>query len=237
MHGVHTYLHLRKRRYVCNTCGKRFYERNSFLPRYHRATNRLAAKVISDFRELRSAAEIARRNNISPPTALRYFKLVSYSCKQLPEVLSIDEFKGNAGGEKFQTIVTDAHNKGITDILPNRKKSDLIKYFRSFENRKDVKYVVIDMNPHFREVARICFPNAKIVIDRYHVSRQAMWALEVYPRLTRAHTPDASEEVRAIPFPPCGENSIMLSPSSFFLTNPLRWALFGGCEKGRAFSP
>ena len=36
-----------------------------------------------------------------------------------------------------------------------------------------------------------------------------------------------SKEVRAIPFPPCGENSIMLSPSSFFLANPLRWALLG----------
>ena len=60
---------------------------------------------------------------------------------------------------------------------------------------------------------------------------------ERYPRLTRAHTPDASEEVRVIPFPPCGENSIMLSPSSFFLTNPLRWALLGVREEGRAFSP
>ena len=57
-----------------------------------------------------------------------------------------------------------------------------------------------------------------------------------YPRLTRAHTPDASEEVRAIPFPPCGENSIMLSPSYFFLANPLRWALLGVREKGLPFS-
>ena len=57
----------------------------------------------------------------------------------------------------------------------------------------------------------------------------------LYPRLTRAHTPDTSEEVRVIPFPPCGENSIMLSPSSFFLANPLRWALLGVREKGRAF--
>ena len=57
-----------------------------------------------------------------------------------------------------------------------------------------------------------------------------------YPRLTRAHTPDASEEFRVIPFPPCGENSIMLSPSSFFLTNPLRWALLGVREKGLSFS-
>ena len=38
--------------------------------------------------------------------------------------------------------------------------------------------VVIDMNPHFREVAEICFPQATIVIDRYHVTRQAIWALE-----------------------------------------------------------
>ena len=34
------------------------------------------------------------------------------------------------------------------------------------------------MNPQFREVAEICFPKAKIVIDRYHVTRQAIWAME-----------------------------------------------------------
>ncbi len=36
------------------------------------------------------------------------------------------------------------------------------------------------------------------------------------------------KEVRAIPFPPCGENCTMRVPSSFFLANPLRWALLGG---------
>ena len=41
-----------------------------------------------------------------------------------------------------------------------------------------MKYVVIDMNRYFKETAEICFPNAKIVIDRYHVVRQAIWALE-----------------------------------------------------------
>ena len=33
--GKNVYLHLRKRRYVCTDCGKRFYEENSFLPRYY----------------------------------------------------------------------------------------------------------------------------------------------------------------------------------------------------------
>lgn len=176
--GLNTYLHLRKRRYVCTACGKRFYEPNSFLPRYYRATNRLAAKIINDFRQLRSAKSISLENNVSSQTAIRYFKLVNYCCKELPEVLSIDEFKGNAGGEKFQTILTDAKNRRKIDILPNRKKKDLISYFRKFESRKRVKYVVIDMNPHFKDTAQTCFPNAKIVIDRYHVVRQAIWALE-----------------------------------------------------------
>ena len=110
-HGVRTYLHIRKRRYFCPGCGKRFYEDNGFLPRYHRVTSRLVAKVIFDFGKLHSAKDIGQSNNVSPQTALRYFKLVKYSRPELPEVLSIDEFKGNAGGEKYQTIVTDAKNK------------------------------------------------------------------------------------------------------------------------------
>lgn len=176
--GKEVCLHLRKRRYVCGSCGKRFYEQNSFLPRYYRMTNRKVARIIEDFRSLTSASEIARKNDVSAPTAFRCFNVVSYKCKALPEVLSIDEFKGNAGGEKYQTILTDAKNKRIIDILPNRKKSTLIRYFRKFKNRKDVKYVVMDMNAQFRDVAEICFPKAKIVIDRYHVTRQSIWALE-----------------------------------------------------------
>lgn len=146
--------------------------------KYHRMTSRKNARIIEDFRDTVSAAYIARKHNISTTTALRYFNLVNYSHKALPEVLSINEFKGNAGGEKYQTILTDARDRKIIDILPNRKKADMIRYFRRFKNRKEVKYVVIDMNPHFREVAEICFPQATIVIDRYHVTRQAIWALE-----------------------------------------------------------
>ena len=43
-----TFLHLRKRRYRCS-CGKRFFENNTFLPRYYRVTSRLAAEIIHAF--------------------------------------------------------------------------------------------------------------------------------------------------------------------------------------------
>ena len=176
--GRDTYIHLRKRRYSCPHCRKRFYEQNTFLARYHRTTTRLVAAVITAFRKLQPAKEVAAQYNISSTTALRYFDHVKYSPTKLPEVLSIDEFKGNAGGEKYQCIITDAKNKKLVDILPNRFETDLIRYFRRFSDRDAVKFFVTDMNPHFRAVAQTCFPNATIIADRYHVIRQVVWAME-----------------------------------------------------------
>ena len=182
-----SYLHLRKRRYVCRACSKRFYEEVPFLPRYYRMTNRLVSSILHDFSKVKSASQIAREHNVSVTTAIRYFDYVSYKNRSLPEVLSIDEFKGNAGGEKYQCIVTDAKNKKILDILPNRKEYDLIRYFKAFSTRNSVKYFVTDMNPHFKEVAKTCFPKALIIADRYHVSRQVMWAMERVRKVEQKH--------------------------------------------------
>lgn len=96
----------------------------------------------------------------------------------MPEVLSIDEFKGNSGGEKYNSIIVDAEKHKVVDILPNRFENDLIKYFSQFPSKTGVKYFVCDMNPHFRAVSKTCFPGAAIVADRYHVIRQVYWAME-----------------------------------------------------------
>lgn len=178
--GKPVFLILKKRRYACPQCGKRFAEKNYFLPKYHRSTQRLILEIINAFRETVSATHIAREHGVSVSTALRYLDLVNYGKYQLPTVLSIDEFRGNAGGEKFQTILTDAKNHIILDVLPNRKSSDLTAYFLKFprKQRLNVKYVVIDMSSLFFNVAQTCFPNAKIVADKYHVIRQVYWAME-----------------------------------------------------------
>ena len=172
-----TFLHLRKRRYRC-ACGKRFFENNSFLPRYYRVTSRLFAEIIFAFKKIVSAKEIGCRFNVSAVTAMRYFNFFNKKLTVLPEVISLDEFKGNSGGQKYNSIIVDPKEKAVLDILPNRLESDLVKYFSHFSNKTAVKYFVCDMNPHFREVAKICFPQATIVADKYHVIRQVYWAME-----------------------------------------------------------
>ena len=68
-----TFLHLRKRRYRCDS-GKRFFEQNTFLPRYYRVTIRLVAEIILAFKKVISAKGIGCRFNVSGMTAMRYFQ-------------------------------------------------------------------------------------------------------------------------------------------------------------------
>lgn len=90
----------------------------------------------------------------------------------------MDEFKGNADGEKFQCIITDPEHKRVLDILPNRKSEDMYRYFLKYNDRQNVKYVVIDMSGPYRCLAKTIFPKAKIIADKYHVVRQVTWAFE-----------------------------------------------------------
>ena len=184
-----TFLHLRKRRYRCS-CGKRFFEKNTFLPRYYRVTSRLVAQIIQEFRKIVPATEIGSRFNVSAVTAMRYFNCFNQRVKELPEVLSLDEFKGNSGGQKYNSIVVDPKDRKILDIHPNRYENDLINYFSQFPSKTKVKYFVCDMNPHFRNIASICFPHATVVADRYHVIRQVYWAMERVRKNEQNKLPD-----------------------------------------------
>ena len=166
-------------RYRCS-CGKRFAENNSFLPRYHRMTNRLSAYIIDRLTDVTSFSGIAREVNLSVSTVIRIFDLVSYSPKKLPVALSIDEFKGDTNSEKYQCILTDPVNKVVLDILPKRYESYLTKYFNAFsrEERSNVKYFVSDMWKPYSNISSVWFKNATQIVDKYHWIRQVIWAFE-----------------------------------------------------------
>lgn len=190
--GRMLYWQYRKRRYRCNGCGKRFFEKNWLLPKWHRLTNRLALQVIGRLSEKVSRKDIAKEFRVSESTVCRWMNLTEYGKpRKLPEVLSIDEFRGNAGGEKFQCILTAPTQKKILDILPNCRENRIYEYLKPFDNRNEVKYFVTDMRKEYISVARHLFPNAQIVIDKFHVVRYCTWALEnVRKRIQKGLSPD-----------------------------------------------
>lgn len=175
----HCYLVLKKRRYVCS-CGKRFFEKYSFLPRYYQRTRRLSCFVASELHQTQSLKDIAKRTNLSSSTVGRILDSVNCLRKPFTDAISIDEFKGNAEGEKYQCILVDPLKHKVIDVIPGRTQNYLTEYFRGIpkSERHRVKFFACDMWRPFTDIARAYFPNAKIVIDRYHFVRQATWAIE-----------------------------------------------------------
>lgn len=177
--GKKTFLHYRKRRYHCPCCNKHFYESFPLLPKFCRITTRLAFYSIHLLRNRQSVRSVSSLLGVSDSFIFRRMKDIRFPKPSvLPEVLSIDEFRGNAGGQKFQAILTNAKDHRLFDILPSRSQTDLMLYFQSFPNKKQVKYFVTDMNAIYKDLARQYFPNATIVIDKFHVVRYVTWALE-----------------------------------------------------------
>lgn len=179
LHGKHTFLHYKKRRYHCSACNHHFKESFNLLPKQCRITNRLGFLAIHLLRENQNVSSVARQTGISASTIFRRMEDIKYpKPTTLPRVLSIDEFRGNAGGQKFQAILTDPKKRKVFDILPSRTQAQVSSYLREFPNRKEVEYFIMDMNYVYRDIAETYFPNATIVIDKFHVVRYVTWALE-----------------------------------------------------------
>ena len=176
--GEVTILQLNKRRYTCEKCGKHFAEDIPFLSKYLTMTSRLSFYIIAELSKFRTMSDVSKETGVSERTVARIFDYVTFRRKELPEVMGIDEFKGNAGGERFQCIVTDIKAHTVFDILPKRNLEDLIAYFSSFPSRSNVKVIVMDMSSLFKSLARSTFPHAQVVADRFHYMRLVDFAFE-----------------------------------------------------------
>lgn len=171
---------IRKRRYICKNCNSTFTEDNPYIKRYCHFPLRFYLEALKETSDLQSFSAIARRMGASVTSIIRWFDNINYPKAELPNCIAIDEFKGNAGGEKFQCNLADPVKHKIIDILPNRDSEDLYKHFLEYpyEKRAKVKKVVMDLSTLFHSLAKQLFPEAKIIADKFHVIRVVINSLE-----------------------------------------------------------
>ena len=94
---------------------------------------------------------------------------------RLPENLCFDEFRSVNSTMSF--ICCDAEGShDIVAILENRltktiRENFMNRYTNRYTNRERaaVKSVVVDLNARYIKFIKALFPNARIIIDRFHI--------------------------------------------------------------------
>ena len=97
-------------------------------------------------------------------------KPFKFSYQTLPENLSFDEFKYAKGKMAFEYINDETGD--ILGILSKRDGRTIKNHFMAnyhLEQLKNVKTITIDMNASYVGVIKELFPQANIIIDRFHI--------------------------------------------------------------------
>jgi len=169
-----TYLLLRKQRFICKACGSSFTAKTPIVKKYCFVGNTVKAQVLGKTGDAQSIKDIARDCAVSHATVQRVIheEVANYKphYHALPANLSFDEFKYKSGEMAFEYI--DAETGDIVDVLPSRDGRTIKNHFisrYSLDNRRTVQTITVDMNAGYIGLIPALFPNAKIIIDRFHL--------------------------------------------------------------------
>lgn len=73
---------------------------------------------------------------------------------------------------KMSFIAVDGSKKRLLELL----EESLFEHYQrfSYQARRHVKYLVMDMNAAYDRLAKTVFPNAQVVYDRFHIANTLM---------------------------------------------------------------
>ena len=176
--GYKTILRLHKQRYLCKHCNKAFTLSTSITNYGCFISNNTKHKIAKDLVKKRSEKDIASDNNVSPNTVERimdsYYESQKIYKHYLPKVLSFDEFKSVKSADGAMSFHMCNGITGQTiDIVEDRRLDNLIKYFYyyDYKARSRVKFIIIDMYSPYISLIKKMFPNANIIIDKFHLTQ------------------------------------------------------------------
>src|SRR5699024_11476614 len=133
-----------------------FYEAMSNVQRYQHLTTYLNEQALA-YTSVHSFTIAGRMCAVTTPSLIRLFDNRKLPQTQvLQKVIAIDEFKGDAGKERFQTIIVDVEKKEIIEILPDRRVKTVEEYFRNCDTGL-VQTVVMDMSRAFKHAVQRSF--------------------------------------------------------------------------------
>ena len=166
-------------RYRCSECKSMITPQLSFLDEKRRATNRLIQQVRKRCLD-RTFTQLAEDTGVVVNTikniTLDFVEELERDVKfETPTIMGIDELKLMG---TYRCVITNLAMNSLFDMLPERTQDTLMPYFAKMPDADKVEWICSDMWRPFKKSFRLHLPNAKLVIDKFHVVRMASAALD-----------------------------------------------------------
>lgn len=189
-------LEISRPRYRCTACGTMVTPELTFLDERRRATKRLVDAIRErclgmTFHALAEQTGLAVNTikNIAQDLIADLEQTVHY---ETPVIMGIDEVN-LAGG--MRCVITNLATNNAFQMLEFRTQEHLKPFFKNLPNREKVEWVCTDMWRPFKRSFSPYLPNARLVIDKFHVVAMASEALEMVRKKYQA-TLDKTERIK-----------------------------------------
>lgn len=178
IHGKRVGIYVSTRRMQCRACNKTFSEVLPEVDERRSMTKRLV-DWIGKTAVKRTFASLAEEVGVVEGTIRLIFKDYVAELEQTirfetPKWMGIDEIHLI----KPRGVITNIQNNTIVELLPNRNKETVVRYLHHLEGKEHIQYVAMDMWQPYRDACTAVIPDARIVIDKFHVVKMANEAME-----------------------------------------------------------
>jgi len=183
------FLLIKVRRFYCRRCRKPFTEHlPEWLNGKHRYTKIFEGLVI-DALVSSNFLDVSRKYGASIPTLLRILKRRAENV-EIPGgelILNVDEH--SFSGRDLKIGVAEINNKKFLAVLDDDNQVTLENYFKLWteEAKSRVLEVCIDMKQSYLTVLKEMLPDAKIVVDRFHVMREMLRQVDEIRKILQAY--------------------------------------------------
>jgi transposase len=185
IHAKRVGILVQRQRYRCRDCGVTFLQPLPDMEEQRLMTRRLLFYIQRESLH-RTFVTIAAEVGVDEKTIRNIFRAYAEHLKATtkliaPAWLGIDEV---FLVRKPRCILTNVQERTILDLLPNRQT--LAQYLMHLGGAGQIEIVCMDMWAPYREAAQTLLPQARIVIDKFHVVRVANQVLDGVRKTLRA---------------------------------------------------
>lgn len=195
-------IELDRKRYQCDKCGTYAIPNHPNIYRERKMTVELVRHIWNSYLRGHPFWEIAERAGPAVSTVQDVFQerveaMDEHLTPTSATVLSMDEIHFQDHGHL--AVFADPDSKEVIELVQGMSAEAVMpflqKHRRCLEERdRRVEAVVMDMASHFRKATRQIFPDAKIVVDRFHVERKAYGAVHNVRRREAARADESEEQ-------------------------------------------